>query len=549
MIHEWLHTLESYGQCLRNSSNIAINYPTTHGYLNSDNSIPTASSISSVNALNCFNQSEISDFWFRNDDVRIDSEPVVDWTYDSEPETVIEGTSFAEEIVSDECALAEEMPIMEENIYDSIISEEECYKDISEEKTPSEELMIVEESTHEEITPKEEFDKNVSEEEKSSEELPIVEENTPNDIITEEDNDEKISEDLIDVEFVSDNAQINATSTYNSTNFKWQKYYTESDNVVEPVLTSFYRAVLNATVIDKNNNNRQIGMYPKFWKLNSRKMYLGTYIIQNDATARYLYNNNDTLSCGSSLSNSKAYQWNVIYRLESKDISIMSNKTCGLYFDMINASIGSNCLQLYGKTADAYYYAQIFNFIKQSNGKYKIKPVRNIWSDYTMYQSGTNIGFSTNNTNNIWNFINITTLEGEYYIYNQTTNKYLTYNNNVTNKLSLSTYSGASNQKWKIKYDTDQNTDGFFTICPSSNSQLYLNVTNNSDHDNTVISLYPGTGVHSAQTWRTRVTADNQLYIYPNVSTTRSLTYSNSSFVLSTMNENSNQKWQLVKVN
>lgn len=327
-----------------------------------------------------------------------------------------------------------------------------------------------------------------------------------------------------------------AFSTLTATDYSWKEYTATG---IEPKLTNFYRAVLCAEVTD-NNTGEKVGMYPLLWKLSPRRMHLGTYMIQEAANKNYLYNNNSNLNYTTMLSNTKNFQWNLVYDISAENVAIISNSDASKRFDMINASVNANCLQLHGKSG--YSYAQTFGFVKNSDGTYKVQCLKNSYSTYYMRLSGTNLGFSQTDSENKWNFIKVSWGEGNYYIRNVAQNKYLTADNNT---MSLTGFTAADAQQWEVKY----NKEGFYTITPKNNLKLYLNVTNNWNIDGTTISLYKWSGYPTAQTWQIRLNQSGYYNFVPKVSTTRGLTYGDGGFTIDTLNGSTTQDWVIEKVN
>jgi hypothetical protein len=113
--------------------------------------------------------------------------------------------------------------------------------------------------------------------------------------------------------------------------YTWEDDYFDDTSVyphvVEPYLTSFYRAVLAAEVTHATQSgSRAIGMFPLLWKITPRKLLIGRYIVQNSAGTSYYYNNNGSYSTSANLTNSISYVWNVYYSLANSSLKIRNYK-------------------------------------------------------------------------------------------------------------------------------------------------------------------------------------------------------------------------------
>ena len=107
--------------------------------------------------------------------------------------------------------------------------------------------------------------------------------------------------------------------------YQWDTEYFEDSSVypyiVEPYLSSFYRAVLAADIT--YNDSRKIGVFPLFWKVTPRKVLIGRYIIQN-SSGSYFYNNSGSPVLKSSFANDMGYIWNVFYSISNSALKIQN---------------------------------------------------------------------------------------------------------------------------------------------------------------------------------------------------------------------------------
>lgn len=325
-----------------------------------------------------------------------------------------------------------------------------------------------------------------------------------------------------------------SSSNYSNNYYRWPVYQTTG---IEVRLTNFYKAVLRGEVYDISDS-RNVGMFPKLWKLNPGKMFLGTYTLKLNNNNTYFINNNGSLSYTTAYTNDIKFQWNLVYDFKHGNVAIISNSDYRR-FDIGNLYVSPTCLNLWYSTG--YNTAQTFKPILNSDGTYKFQCIIPGYSSYYIRLYGSSMGVSNVNSYNSWVLTKVNAYEGEYYIKNVSENKYLTANDNT---MSLSGFAASDNQKWKLRYYKD----GFYKISPSSNLSLYFDVNNNSNTEGRLVGLHIWTGYPTAQTWQLRYNSDGSYYIVPSVSTTRGLTY-NDGFSLTTLNDNNNQKWIVEKVN
>lgn len=325
-----------------------------------------------------------------------------------------------------------------------------------------------------------------------------------------------------------------SSSNYSNNYYRWPVYQTTG---IEVRLTNFYKAVLRGEIYDISDA-RNVGMFPKLWKLNPRKMFLGTYTLKLSNNNNYFINNNGSLSYTTAYTNDKKFQWNLVYDFKHGNVAIISNSDYRR-FDIGNLNVSPNCLNIGYCTG--YNTAQTFNPVLNSDGTYKFQCIIPGYSTYYIRLHGSSMGLSDVNSYNNWVLTKVNAYEGEYYIKNVSENKYLTVDGK---DMSLSGFAASDNQKWKLRYYKD----GFYTISPSSNLSLYFDVNNNSNTEGRSVALGYWTGYPTAQTWQLKYNSDGSYYIVPLVSTTRGLTY-NDGFSITTLNGNDNQKWVVEKVN
>ncbi len=325
-----------------------------------------------------------------------------------------------------------------------------------------------------------------------------------------------------------------SSNNYSNDYYIWPKYQSTG---IEVRLTNFYKAVLRGEIYDINNA-RNVGMFPKLWKLNPRKMFLGTYTLKLNNNNNYFINNNSSLSYTTAYANDIKFQWNIVYDFKYGNVAIISNSDYRR-FDIVNLHVSSTCLNLGYSTG--YNTAQTFKPVLNSDGTYKFQCIKPGYSTYYIRLYGSSMGLSNVNSYNNWTLTKVNAYEGEYYIKNASENKYLTVNGTV---MSLSEFEASENQKWKLRYYED----GFYTISPSSNLSLYFDVNNNTNAQGTSVALGYWTGYPTAQTWQLKYNSDGTYYIVPLVSTTRGFTYNNG-FCITTLNGIEKQKWVIEKVN
>ncbi|MCM1227916.1 MAG: RICIN domain-containing protein [Clostridium sp.] len=323
-----------------------------------------------------------------------------------------------------------------------------------------------------------------------------------------------------------------SNSNYSNNYYRWPVYQTTG---IEVRLTNFYKAVLRGEIYDINDS-RNVGMFPKLWKLNPRKMFLGTYTLKLNNNNTYFINNNGSLSYTTAYTNDIKFQWNLVHDFKHGNVAIISNSDYRR-FDIVNLHVSPTCLNICYSTG--YNTAQTFKPVLNSDGTYKFQCIIPNYNSYYIRLYGSSMGVSNVNSYNNWVLTKVNAYEGEYYIKNVSENKYLTVNDK---SMSLSGFTAADNQKWKLRYYKD----GFYKISPSSNLSLYFDVNNNTEGRS--VALGNWTGYPTAQTWQLKYNSDGSFYIVPLVSVTRGLTYNNS-FSITTLNGSNTQKWAIEKVN
>ena len=279
-------------------------------------------------------------------------------------------------------------------------------------------------------------------------------------------------------------------------NYKWNKNYFNDKikypNIVEPELSSFYRAVLSCDIEYIIDNNHNVGMYPEFWDLTPNKIVLGRYIIQDLNNSLYFYSrySSDTDYNSDTLSNEIGFYWDVYY-----DIWTNNNNNS-------NNLIRKSCIK------------------RDYNHELDLKNSKCI-----------KIGIFE---------------EGEYYIINKTLNKVLSFsvNNNEILIPKVEEYQKSEFQIFKLSHYANC----FYKISPVNTLIRYLDLDNNWNIENNTVKFHYWTGYISAQTWQFQYINDNNCNIIPLVSTTRSLSYHDNSLHIISINSN-NQKWKLEMVN
>ena len=281
-------------------------------------------------------------------------------------------------------------------------------------------------------------------------------------------------------------------------NYKWDKNYfndkTKYPNIVEPELSSFYRAVLSCDIEYIIDNNHNVGMYPEFWDLTPNKIVLGRYIIQDLNNSLYFYSrySSDTDYNSDTLSNEIGFYWDIYY-----DIWTNNNNNS-------NNLIRKSCIK------------------RDYNHELDLKNSKCI-----------KIGIFE---------------EGEYYIINKTLNKVLSFsvNNNEILIPKVEEYQKSEFQIFKLSHYANC----FYKISPVNTLIRYLDLDNNWNIENNTVKFHYWTGYISAQTWQFQYIDDNNCNIIPLASTSRSLSYyDNSLHIVSITNNSNNQKWKLEKVN
>ena len=139
-------------------------------------------------------------------------------------------------------------------------------------------------------------------------------------------------------------------------NYSWNTTYfddtTRYPYIVEPSYSSYYRAVLACDVKYIPDNNRYVGMYPLFWKLVPRKLFLGQYIIQKSSNSKYKYTegNGET----DTLENTDSFIWSIYYSLANSSLKIKNFFKSG--FPSISSDVSQYILTRVGPYDEGSYY-------------------------------------------------------------------------------------------------------------------------------------------------------------------------------------------------
>lgn len=64
-------------------------------------------------------------------------------------------------------------------------------------------------------------------------------------------------------------------------------------------------------------------MFPKLWKLNPGKMFLGTYTLKLNNNNTYFIKNNGSLSYTTAYTNDIKFQWNLVYDFKHGNVAII----------------------------------------------------------------------------------------------------------------------------------------------------------------------------------------------------------------------------------
>lgn len=277
--------------------------------------------------------------------------------------------------------------------------------------------------------------------------------------------------------------------------YVWNKNYfddiTQYPYIVEHFdrpekLTSYYRAVLAGEVTyTKVTPNRQIGVFPLFWKITPRKLVIGRYLIQ-DNSGNYYYNNTTEPTPSSSFTNEMKYIWNIYYSFNSNTLIIRNYH---------NDNAG------YVTITDPYSAFICTRVGPYDEGEYCLV---NITLGYSVlgYTSSKNLNTVSYRSNNMQTF------KLEYYselyfslLATQLTGEYLDLYNNVDNEdqsvhlYGWSTYYDA--QTWQYRFDGTN-----YKIMPKKSPTRSLSFHNNSLHI---------TSVSNIQNWRPELISNGKI--------------------------------------
>lgn len=194
-----------------------------------------------------------------------------------------------------------------------------------------------------------------------------------------------------------------------------------------------------------------------------------------------------------------------------------------------NGSVVKNCnVQIYNPV-DAE--AQQWKIVPISGGRYRIYPKANANVSLAAYgtANGTSSGTSSTSAGNIYLKANNTSdnsqlwyivpdyyarhiPNGDYYIRNKNSEKYLDVVNNGTSVGSLICqyhYKGTRNQIWTFKYE-----NGAYRISPKNAPNLCLDISGASSENGALLQLYTSTGT-IAQQFRIADSTDTSYRILP----------------------------------
>lgn len=276
------------------------------------------------------------------------------------------------------------------------------------------------------------------------------------------------------------------------TNYSWNTTYfnntTVYPDVVERSLTSYYRAVLACEVTYIPDNNRPIGMYPKFWKITPHKIVLGRYLIQNSSGQYYYYDANTPSSpykLSSTYSHDPKFHFDIRYAFDTKN------------FNATTAMIHSNTTLNYTPSTCTF----------------------------------TRIGpYDT----------------GLYYFINETLNKTLGYSLESSQTFSMvSIYSTYPKRMFLSHYG-----NSFYKVKPELSTNLYLRTQSDSIAEGTKIGIYGFVLSHiSTSTWQFAYSADQSYSIYPLATVSKSAAFYSDYLRLTTVGGTNSQRWRLEKTN
>lgn len=269
------------------------------------------------------------------------------------------------------------------------------------------------------------------------------------------------------------------------------------------------------------------------WVLTKVNAYEGEYYIKSVSENKYLTVNDRSMSV-TGFAASDNQKWKLRYYNDGF-YTISPSSNTSLYFDVNNNSNTEGRLVALGKWT-GYPTAQSWQLRYNSDGSYYIVPLVSTTRGLT-YNNGFSITTLNGNDNQKWIIERVDggkeIFEGKYKIKNSN-NKYLGYDGNTLNI-------GQTASTWSFK----SYGDNYYFISPiESSSTLYWDVNNNYDFDDNRVQLHIRTGYNTAQTWKIVMQDDGSVAIIPMVSLTRGLAFINSISVIST----SYDYWYLEKV-
>ena len=268
------------------------------------------------------------------------------------------------------------------------------------------------------------------------------------------------------------------------------------------------------------------------WHLQKVNNDDGQYYIKNVSANKYLTLNGTKLGV-SDFAASDQQKWNISY-YDNGFYKINPSSNSSLNLDVAN-NYDYDGVPISLNNWTGYPTAQTWQFRLNDNGFYSIVPLVSTTRGLTYSNNNFNLTTLTNNSTQNWIIEKVDggkmIFDGQYKIKNAN-NKYIGYSGN---SLAL----GSTETIWSITaYDNN-----YYFISPVGTS-FYWDVANNYDIQNNTVGLHSRTSYKTAQTWKFIPQVDGSVRIIPMLSQTRNLTFSNSSAVISTIGDS----WFLEKV-
>ncbi len=171
-------------------------------------------------------------------------------------------------------------------------------------------------------------------------------------------------------------AYASSSNYYSNNYYRWPVYQTTG---IEVRLTNFFiKLFLRGEVYDISDS-RNVGMFPKLWKLNPGKMFLGTYTLKLNNNNTYFINNNGSLSYTTAYTNN--IKFNGIWFM-TLNMAMLLLYQIRIIEDLISVTfyVSPTCLNLWYSTG--YNTAQTFKPILNSDGTYKFQCIIPGYSSY-----------------------------------------------------------------------------------------------------------------------------------------------------------------------